>query len=127
MKQKLIKFLFVLIPFTLVFFSLQYFIADLIADTKALYYETWKVYVFNFSATFIVYLFVVFVNKTFSDKTGFAFMACGLLKMMAAIIFLLPLIQNKELDAVNDVIAFFIPYFLFLFLETIYVVKILNK
>jgi hypothetical protein len=127
MKQKLIKFLFVLVPFTLVFFSLQYFIGDLIADTKALYYETWKVYAFNFLATFIVYLFVVFVNKTFSDKTGFAFMACGLLKMMAAIIFLLPLIQNKELDAVNDVIAFFIPYFLFLFLETIYVVKILNK
>lgn len=127
MKQKLIKFLFVLVPFTLVFFSLHYFIGDLIGATKDLYYETWKVYVFNFLATFSVYLFVVFVNKTFSDKTGFAFMACGLLKMMGAIIFLLPLIQNKELDAVNDVIAFFIPYFLFLFLETIYVVKILNK
>lgn len=127
MKQKLIKFLFVLVPFTLVFFSLHYFIGDLIGVTKDLYYETWKVYVFNFLATFSVYLFVVFVNKTFSDKTGFAFMACGLLKMMGAIIFLLPLIQNKELDAVNDVIAFFIPYFLFLFLETIYVVKILNK
>ncbi|WAC01110.1 DUF6168 family protein [Lacinutrix neustonica] len=127
MNQKLIKFLFVLIPFTLVFFTLQHFVSDLILDTKLLFYSTWKVYLFNFLASFFVYLFVLFVNKNFSDKTGFAFMACGLLKMMAAIIFLLPIIQNKELDAVNDVITFFIPYFLFLLLETIYVVKILNK
>jgi hypothetical protein len=69
----------------------------------------------------------VFVNKTFSDKTGFAFIACGVLKMMGAIVFLLPLIQNKEINAINDVLAFFIPYFLFLFLETSYIVKILNK
>lgn len=127
MSQKLIKFLIVLVPFSIVLFVLQYYFCQSFLEPNALFYNTWSVYLFNFLATSIIYLFILFVNKTFSDKTGFAFMACGLLKMMAAIIFLLPLIQNKEIDAVNDVLAFFIPYFLFLLLETIYIVKILNK
>lgn len=129
MRQKLIKFLAVLIPFTLILFGLQYFISAELKNSNSifLYFSTWSVYAFNFFATIIIYVFVLFVNKTFSDKTGFAFMAGGLLKMMAALIFLLPLIQNKEIDAINDVIAFFIPYFLFLFIETFFILKILNK
>lgn len=129
MRQKLIKFLTVLIPFTLILYGLQYFICAELKNSNSvvLYFSTWSVYTFNFFATIIIYVFVLFVNKTFSDKTGFAFMACGLLKMMAALIFLLPLIQNKEIDAINDVLAFFIPYFLFLFIETFFILKILNK
>lgn len=127
MKNKLISFSTILIPFSLILFALQYFIVNKLDSDLSLFYSTWSVYVFHFIATLLVYLSVLFVNKTFSDKTGFAFMACGLIKMMASLVFLLPLIQNKEIDAINDVLAFFIPYFLFLLLETIYVVKVLNK
>ncbi|AUC82922.1 DUF6168 family protein [Lacinutrix sp. Bg11-31] len=127
MKNKLIAFLTILIPFSLILFALQYFIVNKLGNDFSLFYSTWSVYLFHFTATLLVYIAVLFVNKTFSDKTGFAFMACGLIKMMAALVFLLPLIQNKEIDAINDVLAFFIPYFLFLLLETVYVVKILNK
>jgi len=66
------------------------------------------------------------VHKTFSDKTGFAFMACSLLKMMAAVLFLLPVMLNDTPNPLQDIVAFFIPYFLFLIFETIYAVKLIN-
>ncbi len=127
MKKKLQSFLLVLIPFTLILFGIQYFAVAHLKQTTTFFYSTWSIYIFHFFATLLIYLFIVFVKKTFSDKTGFAFMACGLLKMMASIIFLLPLILNKEQSALNDVIAFFIPYFLYLLLETVYTVKMLNN
>lgn len=127
MKNKLKAFLSILIPFSLILFALQYILVNTLGQDLSLFYSTSSVYVFHFISTLLVYIAVLFVNKTFSDKTGSAFMACGLIKMMAAIVFLLPLIQNKEIDALNDVLAFFIPFFLFLLLETIYVVKVLNK
>ncbi|MCL5127293.1 DUF6168 family protein [Algibacter sp. L4_22] len=127
MKNKLISFSIILIPFSLILFALQLFIVKKVGLDLSLFFNTCSVYIFHSIATLLVYISVLFVNKTYSDKTGFAFMACGLIKMMASIVFLLPLIQNKELNAINDVIAFFIPYFLFLLLETVYVVKLLNK
>lgn len=128
MSLKLRSFAITLLLFTLFFFGIQYYIVGFIKEQQGIFfYNTWSIYLFHFLVTLFIYAFVLFVNKTFSDKTGFAFMACSLLKMMGAFLFLLPLIQNKEKFGLNDVFAFFIPYFLFLFLETFYVVKILNK
>ncbi|SFZ90073.1 hypothetical protein SAMN05428642_101726 [Flaviramulus basaltis] len=127
MNKKLKTFLFVLIAFTLLLFSIQYFVIEHLKHIKTFFYNTWSIYCFHFFATLLIYLFVFFVQKTFSDKTGFAFIACSLLKMMASIVFLLPLILNKEQSALNDVIAFFIPYFLYLLFELIFIVKMLNN
>ncbi len=128
MIAKLNSFIVVLTVFTLFFFGVQYYIVDLIKEQQGLFfYNTWSIYLFHFLATLIIYVLVFFVNRIFPDKTGFAFMACSLLKMLAALIFLLPFIQVKEQYTINDVFAFFIPYFLFLFLETFYVIKILNQ
>ncbi|PKQ45731.1 DUF6168 family protein [Confluentibacter flavum] len=126
MNKNLKPFLVVLITFTLLLFTLQYFAVEHLKQTKTFFFSTWSIYVFHFSATLFIYLFIVFVQKTFSDKTGFAFMACSILKMIAAIIFLLPLILNKEKSVLNDIITFFIPYFLYLLLETVFTVKMLN-
>lgn len=127
MTQKLKPFLIVLIPFTLILFVIQNYVIGSFSETQTFFLSTWSIYTFHFCATLLIYLFVLFVQKTFPDKTGFAFMACGLLKMMAAIVFLLPIILNKEQMALNDVIAFFVPYFLFLALETVFALKILNN
>jgi hypothetical protein len=77
--------------------------------------------------TLISYGFLLFVNKTFADRTGFAFMGFSLLKMLAAIVFLIPLLQSEVVSKIPDVSAFFIPYFLFLFTETFFAVRLLNK
>ncbi|MGY0407086.1 MAG: hypothetical protein ACWIPJ_01825 [Polaribacter sp.] len=127
MKTKFLKFLVVFVPFTLFLFVTQYFIIETLKETRYFFYSTASIYIFHFFATFLIYIFVLFIHKNYENKAGFAFITCGLLKMMAAVVFLIPLIQNKQINALNDVIAFFIPYFFFLVLETVFVVKILLK
>ena len=54
-------------------------------------------------------------------------MGFSLFKMMAAIVFLIPLIQSDLESQIPDVSAFFIPYFLYLFFETLFAVRLLSK
>ncbi|SDS39120.1 hypothetical protein [Gramella sp. MAR_2010_147] len=125
MQAKLFPFLKLFLPFSILLFAIQYLIVNYSLKIE-FYYSTVAVYSFHVIATFLIYLFLVFVNKSFSDKTGFAFMACSLLKMLAAVLFLLPMMLNDVPNPFQDLIAFFIPYFLFLIFETIYAVKLLN-
>ncbi|CAL68214.1 hypothetical protein [Christiangramia forsetii] len=125
MQAKLISFLKLFIPFSILLFIAQFAVVNYLLNID-LYYTTLAVYSFHIVATFLIYLFLVFVNKSFSDKTGFAFMACSLLKMLAAVLFLLPMMLNDVPNPFEDLILFFIPYFLFLIFETIYAVKLIN-
>jgi hypothetical protein len=93
----------------------------------AFYYSLFAIYAFHFLATLIIYIFLLFVHNNFSDKTGFAYMGASLLKMLAAIIFLLPLMLSDIPKPFENIIAFFIPYFLYLTFETLYAVKLINS
>jgi len=127
MMSPFLNFLKYLVPFSIVLFLAQHFtIANLFADIP-LFYSTWSIYVFHIIITMLSYLFLLFVHKTFPDKTGFTFMGAGLIKMMIAVVFLIPMIQSDTIDRIPDVVAFFIPYFLFLFFETIFAVRLINK
>ncbi|MCH4822514.1 hypothetical protein ML462_04955 [Gramella lutea] len=125
MQAKLNPFLKSFLPFSLILFAIQYGMVNYIFKLE-LYYSTLAIYGFHVLATFLIYLFLVFVHNSFSDKTGFAFMACSLLKMLAAVLFLLPLMLNDVMKPFLNIIAFFIPYFLFLIFETVYAVKLIN-
>lgn len=125
MQAKIISFLKLFLPFSIFLFIIQFVLVDYVFQID-LYYSTLAIYAFHFLATFLIFLFLVYVHKTFSDKTGFAFMACSLLKMMAAVLFLLPVMLNDTPNPLQDIVAFFIPYFLFLIFETIYAVKLIN-
>jgi len=122
-----LNFLKYLVPFSIVLFLAQHFIVvNLFADIP-FFYSTWSIYVFHIIITMLSYLFLLFVNKTFPDKTGFAFMGISLVKMMAAVVFLIPMIQSDTIDRIPDVAIFFIPYFLYLFFETIFAIRLINK
>lgn len=125
MKQKIFTFLKTLLPFTILLFGIQYYIVNYVMQAQ-FYYSTLSVYTFHFFSTFLIYLFLVYVHTTFSDKTGFAFMGCSLLKMLAAVLFLLPVMLSDSLNPLAEIFAFFTPYFLYLILETIYAVKLIN-
>ncbi|TBW27762.1 hypothetical protein [Gramella sp. KN1008] len=125
MKLKLLSFLKLFIPFSILLFAIQYSLVNFLMETN-LYYTTVLVYAFHVIATFLIYLFLSYVHKTFSDKTGFAFMGCSLLKMLAAVLFLLPMMLSDVANPFHDMIAFFVPYFLFLIFETVYAVKLIN-
>ncbi len=126
MKEQLAKFLLRLIPFTTILFLIQYFVTRFSLDSTILFYPLYIIYLFHFFSTFLIYLLLVWVYNSFQDKTGFAFMGASLIKMMAAITFLLPILINNTGDAFINLLSFFIPYFLFLIFETFYAVKLIN-
>lgn len=125
--QQFYKFLKLIIPFSIVLFFIQNYIIGSFFQNSTFFYSTWSIYLFHLVITLISYGFLLFVNRTFADKTGFAFMGFSLFKMMAAIVFLIPLIQSDLESQIPDVSAFFISYFLYLFFETLFAVRLLSK
>jgi hypothetical protein len=125
--QKFYSFLKYIIPFSVILFFVQNYIVTTAFEDILFFYSTWSIYLFHFVITLLSYLFLIFVNKTFPDKTGFAFMGISLIKMMAAVIFLIPLLQSDLKNQIPDVGAFFIPYFLYLLFETFFAISLINK
>lgn len=125
--QKIYSFLKYIIPFSILLFVTQNYIVTALFEKTYFFYSTWSIYLFHFIITVLSYLFLLFVNKTFPDKTGFAFMGISLLKMMAAVVFLIPLLQSDLENQIPDVGAFFIPYFLYLLFETFFAISLINK
>lgn len=126
MKNDLLVFLKRLLPFSILLWLIQFLLQQYVFEVE-FYYSSFSIYLFHFLATFLIYLSLVFVYKNFTDKTGFAFMGLSLFKMVAAVIFLLPLVLSEVNAVFVNVLAFFIPYFLFLVFETLYAVKLINK
>jgi hypothetical protein len=122
-----LNFLKIFLPFALVLFGLQYFVTSAVVPDTFFYYSLESIYIFHIVITIAAHLFLLFVHKTFPDKAGFTFMGMGLLKMMACVVFLIPMIQSDTVDRIPDVGAFFIPYFIFLLFETVFAVRIINK
>lgn len=125
MKEQIINFLKVFLPFSLGLFAVQYFISNYLIEAD-LFYPLWGIYLFHVLTTFLMYATLLFIHKNFSEKTGFAFMGLSLFKMLAAIIFLLPLMLSGTSEVFFNIMAFFIPYFLFLIFETISAVRLIN-
>ena len=125
--HKFYNFLKYLIPFSVVLFLIQNYCVTMMLAKTPFFYSTWSIYLFHFVITIVSYLFLLFVNKNFPDNTGFAFMGISLVKLMAAVVFLIPLLQSDIKNNIPDVGAFFIPYFLFLFFETFFAIRLINK
>lgn len=127
MKKEIKNLLKYLLGITLLLFGAQNIIQKNIFDSILFYYPTYVIYLFHFTITFLILLSLIAVKNVFFEKTGFAFMALSLLKMLTSVLFLLPLIQSEKINYIPDVIAFFVPYFLFLFFEIFYSIKLLNS
>lgn len=127
MKSEALKFLKYFIFFTLITGGIQYLVTEYTLKEQDFYYNTVMIYGFLFLITLFLYISVLYINKFLPDYTGYAFMASGVLKMVFSILFLLPIIIKDDRSYVADVISFFIPYFLYLFFETVFVVKLLQN
>ena len=108
---------------------LQYLLVEIYLE-KLLFYPTAVTYLFLFLLSLGIYALVLLVYKNLPDKTGFAYMGLSVFKMLIALLYLLPLMlsDSSKSDLLIDILSFFIPYFLYLILETIFAVKLLlNK
>lgn len=121
------KSLIQLAIFTIILYSIHSYIVQTYFDSINFYFETWEIYAFQFVTVSALIYFLQHRSKIKPDKVLNTFVILSLLKMVAVLIFLLPLFLNKTISPRPSVFAFFIAYFIFLILETRYAVKILNQ
>ena len=127
MIKKIIRLFVYLVPITILFYFCQEFILSTYFNQIEFKITTFSIYVFHFLTVAVSYTFLVLVNKYFFQQTGYAFLAFGIIKMALSVVFLMPVIDSEIDNKVPDVLAFFIPFFIFLFLETLFSIKLLTN
>lgn len=116
-----------LLGVTIILFLLQNWIVGILSDSYIFYYPTWTIYVFLFLITLLILSILYYVSKVFPKYVGFAFMGFILFKMIAAVVFLIPLIKMQNVSKIPDFTAFFAPYFIYLFLEIMLSLQFLKQ
>jgi hypothetical protein len=126
MTKEIINFATRLLIFSALLFGIHlYIISHFFEGT--LYFPLWSIYAFNTVLVFGVFLILNYKANQGSDKMYQLFLGLTLLKMVLAIVFLLPLFFEKSEHSQLEVINFFIPYFLFLIFEIFSLNKFLQK
>ena len=115
-----------LLLFTIFLFIVHFYTLNQFFD-GTLYFPVWTIYVFNAVLVFLVYTIITYKNKKGSKNMYQLFLGLTTLKMILAIVFLLPLFLGKSDHAQLEVVNFFIPYFLFLGFEIFSLNKFLQK
>jgi len=126
MAKETTQFILILLFVTAVLSWVHYYILSQFFDGE-LYFSIWTVYTFNAVLVFGVYLVLKYKSKQESDKILQYFLGLTMLKMVLAIVFLLPLFFGKSNHSQLEVINFMIPYFLYLTFEIFSVNKFLQK
>lgn len=111
----------------IVAFFVHSYLLHYFATKNVFFFPIWHIYLFNFVTTALLYTIVNY--KYSKDKTTVfnTFMLSTLLKMLLAIVFLLPLLMGEVKDKKPDVFNFFIIYFLFLMFEVYSIAKFLQN
>lgn len=121
-----VEFIVQLISISLVLFGVHSYLVHYFFNTTALFFPLWHTYLFHFFVTTILFSVLNYKYKSGQKNIFNLFMGMTLLKMILAILFLLPLLfadfENKQ----TDIFHFFVPYFLFLAFEISSVLKILK-
>lgn len=127
-KKRQAGFLIQIAILSIVLFGTHYYILHYFSKDINLFFPLWQVYVFQIVVT--VFLYTIINYKYVSKNTDIFkfFMIATLLKMILAIVFLLPMILSKTLlNKQPDVFNFFIPYFIYLLFEVYSLTGILQK
>jgi hypothetical protein len=127
MIKKISNFFAYLIPITLLLYFAQKFILDSFFNEIEFLISITSIYLFHFFTVAFSYIMLVVVNKYFFQQTGYTFLAFGIIKMGLSVFFLMPVIDSDFANKIPDVLSFFIPFFVFLLLETIFSVNLLNS
>ncbi|MEO1010625.1 MAG: hypothetical protein AAFX53_04920 [Bacteroidota bacterium] len=127
MTKQISRFPIAILCFSLLLYLLHYGIQHFLIGSPLPYRNLWQMYLFLFLITLFGYFSLLFVHKGDSSKTGYAFMGIGFLKMLAAILFLYPMISSGKDSMLFQVFSFFIPYFLFIAFEIYFVLRLLAK
>lgn len=127
MNKNLPNFLWQLLVFAAVLFGIHYYIFFTFFEGMPLYFPLWTIYAFNTLLVIVMYSVILYKVIKENKNAYMLFLTLTMVKMVLAIIFLVPLFGGKAQHPQAEVFNFFIPYFLFLAFEIYAINKFLQK
>ncbi len=126
-KKRQGSFLLQNVGVSVLLFGFHTYLLSYFANDITFFFPLWHIYVFHFVVTTVLYTVVNYKYSSGKKDIFNMFMIFTFLKMIFAILFLLPLLLSDVEYKQPDVFNFFIPYFLYLFFEVYSVTTFLNK
>lgn len=126
-KKRQLSFLLQIIAISVLLFAIHQYILYYFASSVMMFFPIWHIYLFHILVAIVIYTIINYRYSKGKTEIFTLFMAITIIKMILAILFLLPLLLSDFAKKQPDVFNFFIPYFIYLFLEVFYVTKFLQK
>jgi hypothetical protein len=126
-KRRQLNFLIQLVAFSLLLFAIHSYLTYHFAKDIDIFFPLWHIYLFQIITVLIVYTLINYRDAIGKSEVFNTFILGMLLKMILAMVFLLPWILSKPDNKGVDLANFFIPYFLFLAFEVYSVTNFLQK
>lgn len=117
---------FKLLTFSVLFFLLHYFAVPFMGD---FYYVDGiiRIHAFLAISTIVFFMIMLKIKSNYPDKFGFAYLASVFVKMIAAVLFLAPMLFGEKEISISYVAHFFIAFFIYLFVEVSLLIGSLKK
>lgn len=126
-KKREVNFLIQLIALSGLLFGIHSYLNYHFANEVVLFFPLWHIYVFHIITVIIIYTLINYRDAIGKTEVFNTFILGMLVKMILAMVFLLPWILSKPEQKGVDLANFFVPYFIFLAFEVFSVVKFLQK
>lgn len=126
-KKRQVVFLLQLVGVSAVLFAIHSYLLYHFAGDITFFFPIWQIYTFHLVITLLLFTLINYRYSSGKKDIFNLFMAMTIIKMVLAILFLLPLILSDFKNKQPDVFNFFIPYFLYLFFEVFALTKFLQK
>lgn len=96
-------------------------------DTKAFYYSVETLYLFFSASSLVILLLLLQIKARNPDQFGMAFIWVTGIKIMICCLLLIPLFAHSITHKSVEKMSFFVTFILFLAIETILSIRILNN
>ena len=112
---------------SLVGMAVHYYILSVLLPDAQFLIPIWTIYLFNAVLVGVIIGIIQHYAAKKSQQIFYIFLAYTIVKMLLAVVFLLPLFVNESTHETVEVANFFIPYFAFLTFEVFTLFNFLKK
>ncbi len=130
MKLSMFKPLLLVVVFSILFFCIQYYsLVYLIGESSlnTFRFSIVEIYSFFTICSLLIVTILIFVRKKNLDIVGYFYLILTMVKMAIAYFFLHQINQNPSIFLTYEKKSFFISFILFLAIETLITIRLLNK
>lgn len=96
-------------------------------DVLDFYYSLEKLYLFFYILSFIVFIILIKVKQQSFDNVGMSFLLSTSVKMIFCFLLLKPILNTATEENTLEKMNFFVVFILFLAIETILTIRLLNE